>query len=514
VAYAVEIAKNSKRSGRLLSESGKVKLKMPNALQTNWVFCAQAPLATYDFLADCDFPELPKWAMPTTSLRLLRSLLGQAGLDLPHQGSSSWNPLGDIIGSGQKVVVKPNWVHHQNGSGCGLESLVTHTSVLEAVLHYVAQAHPASIVLGDAPVQGCDFPALMTAAGVPEMVERFSRDGVNIELKDFRRTINPNGRLGTRAREECRSLDEYVLYDLGTESFLEEITTPNCEFRVTMYNPDLLKRTHGPGKHQYLIARDVIESDVVINVPKLKTHKKACITGALKNLVGINGHKEYLPHHRKGGPRNGGDCYPERSYTKSLVEDLLDLTNKAHGRLARLLSANAARAGVVFGKLLGLDNNYEGSWYGNDTVWRMSLDLQRVLRYGKVDGTLADVPQRTVLSVTDAIIAGQGDGPLSPTPIELGMMTLGMSPAAVEWVNALLMGLSPDKIPITRGAFAPHRYRLTEFTPNEIEASVDGQPVKIDEMFARYGRSFQPPKGWESSFGLAAPGRSPQPSKG
>jgi uncharacterized protein (DUF362 family) len=49
-----------------------------------------------------------------------------------------------------------------------------------------------------------------------------------------------------------------------------------------MYHPDWLKRTHGLGKHQYLIARDVIEADVVINVPKLKTHKKACITGARK----------------------------------------------------------------------------------------------------------------------------------------------------------------------------------------------------------------------------------------
>ena len=301
----------------------------------------------------------------------------------------------------------------------------------------------------------------MSAAGVSEMIERFSRGGVNIELKDFRRTIHPNGTLGTRAREECRSLDEFVLYDLGTESFLEEITTSNSEFRVTMYNPDLLKRTHGRGKHQYLIARDVIESDVVINVPKLKTHKKACITGALKNLVGINGHKEYLPHHRKGAPRNGGDCYPDRSYIKSLVEDLLDVTNKAQGRMSRLLWANAARAGVVFGKILGLDDNYEGSWHGNDTVWRMTLDLQRVLRYGKKDGTLADSPQRGVLTVTDAIIAGQGDGPLSPTPIELGMMTLGMNSAAVEWVNALLMGLSPNTIPVTSQAFTPHRYRVS-----------------------------------------------------
>ena len=271
-----------------------------------------------------------------------------------------------------------------------------------------------------------------------------------------------------------------------------------------MYNPDLLKGTHGPGKHQYLIARDVIEADVVINVPKLKTHKKACITGALKNLVGINGHKEYLPHHRKGSPQNGGDCYPGRSRVKALVEDLLDATNRASGRVSRPLLANVARAGMALGKILQLDNNYEGSWHGNDTVWRMTLDLQRILHYGREDGTLADSPQRVVLTVTDAIIAGEGDGPLAPTPIELGVMTMGTNTAAVEWINALLMGLSPDRIPLTREAFAPHRYPLANFRPDTISVFLDGQTVEIDEVFTRYGRAFRLPRGWQEPFGLMA----------
>jgi hypothetical protein len=28
-------------------------------------------------------------------------------------------------------------------------------------------------------------------------------------------------------------------------------------------------------------------------------------------MVGISRHKEYLPHYRKGGSRDGGDCYQE-----------------------------------------------------------------------------------------------------------------------------------------------------------------------------------------------------------
>jgi len=347
----------------------------------------------------------------------------------------------------------------------------------------------------------------MRAAGIPQMISRFSSAGTNIDVKDFRRTIRPNDNLSTAPREGCRSLDEFILYDLGTDSLLEEITTSNSEFRVTMYNPELLKRTHGPGKHQYLVAREVIEGDVVINVPKLKTHKKACVTGALKNLVGINGHKEYLPHHRKGGLPNGGDCYGQSSFIKTSVENLLDAANRAQTGISRRLLASSVRVGIGLGKLLNRGDDYDGSWYGNDTVWRMALDLQRILHYGRRDGTLADSPQRAVLTITDAIVAGEGDGPLSPEPVGLGMMTLGTNTAAVEWVNTLLMGLSPDKIPLTRGAFSSYRYPLAQFFPNEIAVLVDGQPVMLHDLLARYGRRFRLPKGWEGQDCLVSAGQ-------
>jgi uncharacterized protein (DUF362 family) len=450
---------------------------------------------------------LPVWAKVTTALVALRTLLVQSGLDHSHLGSPDWNPLSTIIHEGAKVVLKPNWVHHRNFSDHGLDCLVTHTCVIEAILYYVAKTHPERILVGDAPVQGCNFAALMAAGHIPETIERFTTNNVNVSIKDFRRTIQPRGSLGRRVQEDCRPMDEFILYDLGSDSALEAITTPDSEFRVTMYNPDMLQRTHGPGKHQYLIARDVIEADVVINVPKLKTHKKACITGALKNVVGINGHKEYLPHHRKGGSQNGGDCYTGQSHLKRLVEDLLDATNRAQGTMTRRILANAVRVGMAFAKVVGVDNNYEGSWHGNDTVWRTSLDLQRVLHYGRADGTLADYVQRPVLTITDAIIAGQGDGPLAPMPSKLGIMTLGVNTAAVEWVHALLMGLKPQRIPLTREAFVSHRYPLTHFSPDDIVIRMDGQPVASSEIFAQHGYAFRTPSGWQGHCerGYSAP---------
>jgi uncharacterized protein (DUF362 family) len=467
------------------------------ALQPNYVFCAKARDAVYAPYPGITLQELPKWANVTTAVLCLRSLFVQAGLDSTKQESSEWNPLGAIINKGAKVVVKPNWVCHHNGSGHGLDCLVTHTSVIEALLHYVAKTRPESILVCDAPIQGCDFEALMASCGVREMAERFTAKGVNVGIKDLRRTIRRHEKLSDQAIEDCRPIEDYILYDLGRESSLEAITSDQSEFRVTMYNPDLLKRTHARGKHQYLVAREVIEADVVINVPKLKTHKKAGITGALKNVVGINGHKEYLPHHRKGGSHGQGDCYPGRSLMKGFIEEALDSTNRAKSAVARRALTGIVRAEIALARLLGEDNNYDGSWHGNDTVWRMTLDLQRVLHYGLPDGTLSDHIQRKVITVTDAIIAGEGDGPLSPTPIDFGMVTLGANPPALEWVHAILMGLDPQEIALTREAFTAHPYSLTAFSPEQISTFMDGQRIPADTLFSQYGRKFRLPAGWQ-----------------
>jgi uncharacterized protein (DUF362 family) len=428
------------------------------------------------------------------------SLLRAAGLDAARAGTPEWNPLGEVIPRGGRVLVKPNWVTHHNHSGAGLEALVTHPSLIEAVARFALRAAPASLVIGDAPVQGCDFDVLRGEGGIDAMMERLRPEaeamGVRLELADFRRVVLAGSAPEERAREIRRSDADYVLFDLGGASDLEPITEGDGRFRVTMYDPDALRRTHAPGKHQYLIAREAIDADVVLNLPKLKTHKKACVTGALKNLVGINGHKAYLPHHRKGGAASGGDCYPGRPAAKALVEALLDTTNRTTSGRLRWLLPRISWVALRLEELRGGDRNIEGSWHGNDTVWRMCLDLQRVLRYGRGDGTLADTPQRVVLTFTDAVIAGEGEGPLAPTPIALGLLTLGSSPAALEWVHALLMGLDPRRIPLIRNAFAAHRYPLAAFAPEDVVVATESGVEPAAAFAAREGRAFRPPAGW------------------
>ena len=244
------------------------------------------------------------------------------------------------------------------------------------------------------------------------------------------------------------------------------------------------------------MARELIEADVVFNVPKLKTHKKAGVTGALKNLVGINGHKAYLPHHRKGGAERGGDAYPGRSLWKTFAEEAYDTANRlTGGRTKAALFRSAAlleRAGESGEAPAGV----EGSWHGNDTVWRMSLDLQRLLRYGRIDGTMGDDPARGIVTVTDAIIAGEGEGPLAPTPYPLGLLTLGASPAAVEWIHAGLMGFDPRRIPIVAHAFDRFRFPLAPCAPEDLVVRSGGATLTFDAACRAFGGRFTPPNGW------------------
>jgi len=393
------------------------------------------------------------------------------------------NPLAEMIREGDSVVIKPNWVYHENRGGGGLECMVTHTSLIEAIAIEAAKCRPARIIIGDAPVQGCNFEALSRACGIPEMV---ARCGGRVEVRDFRLTSRDGAAFSARSRDTGRPRDAYIEFNLGSESWLEPVTR-GAGFRVTMYDPDALAAAHAPGMHRYLVAREIIEAGVVISLPKLKTHKKAGITGALKNVVGINGLKDYLPHHRKGGSARGGDCYAGAGALKAAAEAFLDAGNRSRRRWVTALCGSAAAASARLDRLGGGDGDVEGSWHGNDTVWRMVLDLNRILRFGRPDGTLAPEPQRRTVAITDAIVAGEGEGPLYPSPVPLGAVTLAADAAAADWVHALMMGFDPARIPLVSQAMDGNR---------RIRAVLNGSAVACEELPGDGWPRFRPPAGW------------------
>src|SRR5258708_24158612 len=67
----------------------------------------------------------------------VRRLLRDLGYDSAAFGTASWNPLASIVEPGMCVVIKPNFVLSHHADGHDLFSIITHPSVLRAVMDYV-----------------------------------------------------------------------------------------------------------------------------------------------------------------------------------------------------------------------------------------------------------------------------------------------------------------------------------------------------------------------------------------
>lgn len=462
------------------------------------VYAEQAsypPLEWAPYHPDRKYPEYegPLSCQPNWIYEAVRTALLELGLDAARFGTPLWNPIGSLVPPNARIVIKPNWVLHASEGAGGTDCLITHASVLRPIIDYALLARPVSLVVGDAPVQVCQFDQLL-ALGFDRVAEWFRSRGAPIEVKDFRRTIAVRQPGELRVHTKLRPLSEYCFIDLGSESLLEPISSDYRRFRVTMYNPDDLVQTHSPGRHCYLVARDILEADLVINVPKIKTHMKAGVTLALKNLVGINGSKEFLPHHRRGAANRGGDNYERYTLPKAATETLLDWINrhaldKPH--IYSFLNRLAYRL-LWFDKIRGLSTNVEGGWHGNDTVWRMCLDLNTIVLYADRGGRLRDEPQRATLHIGDGIVAGEGDGPLRPDPVPFGVVSAALNAAAHDWAVTGEMGFEPDRIPIVTNAFrnANHARPLALFGPEQISVKRHANSLRTPS------RKFQPPAGW------------------
>ena len=407
-------------------------------------------------------------------------------------------PLGQVIERGAKVVVKPNFVMHENSGPGGMPPLLTHQSLVQAVTQAALLADPAEVMVGDAPIQGCDFDLLLKNAELDVWSQQLQQQDARFAgIRDFRRTVATFVDGVRVADENVQSEDRFVLFDLAGDSLLEPITDDNPSFRVTCYDPRLMAKTHAPGCHRYLIAREILEADVVVNLPKLKTHMKAGITCALKNLIGINGNKEYLPHHRIGGFDLGGDCYPGSSDLKRALEFIHDRQNMTRSHAAGRMWRTAANQFYRLLRLQGDRFGIEGSWSGNDTIWRTCLDLNRILLYGTPQGTMADTLQRRVIHIADAIVAGQGNGPLSPEPLPMGLLLAAGNAAAMDWVGAYLLGYPPENIPIVREALETFHWPLTSFTHSDIRILGDlGEGVADEILSRRPAQTINHPVGW------------------
>ncbi len=182
-----------------------------------------------------------------------RVLIHPASYDDCRQAVDQAFQLFPLEITGKKVLIKPNVLR----SAEPREGITTHPAVLRAVVEKVETLKPSSIVVGDNPG--------MFSYGQNEA--SFQKSGLLEASKGYYRNI-------------------------GNDSVSKD------------FNPDFMAKVG--------LSREVVEADIIISLPKFKTHGLTVVTGAIKNSYG------FLPGAQKAKlHKEAGD--PER-FNELLVE--------------------------------------------------------------------------------------------------------------------------------------------------------------------------------------------------
>jgi len=407
--------------------------------------------------------------------KAVRDALINLELDGENINKSSWSPFKKFIKPGDKVVIKPNLVLdaiHQ-------KAVTTHSSVLRPIIDYawLALKKKGEICICDAPLVGADFQKIIDQTGLNELINILKERGVNVFIEDLRARkviVNNNIWIGEKLNSEKRK--QSIEVDLKDLSFFSDKNICINKLGEGSYNRVQIKKNHTSYSHKYRISKRILEADVVISVPKLKTHKKAGLTLCLKNLVGINVDKNYLPHFTYGPSNYGGDEFPPVSFCRFF---LLKLFKSARylflGKLGFVFSKPIAKIVGIFNKIhFKIDDesptgkeepakkiykiitgtDYAGAWQGNETIWRMILDLNRIFLYSDSIGKLHDKIQRRVFYIVDGFISGVHNAPLNPEIYKASIVFVGYNAAMVDRAILELAGIDFNKIPLYREVFS------------------------------------------------------------
>jgi uncharacterized protein (DUF362 family)/Pyruvate/2-oxoacid:ferredoxin oxidoreductase delta subunit len=145
---------------------------------------------------------------------------------------------------GKSVLIKPNVLRSSEKN----EGIVTHPEVLHAVVEKVETMQPSSIIVGDNPG--------LFSYGANE--ESFRKTGLMEAAKGYYQNIGNNS----------QQVD---------------------------FNPDFM--------HTVSLSRAVLDADIVISLPKFKTHGLTVLTGAIKNSYGfLPGAQKARLHKAAGSP--------------------------------------------------------------------------------------------------------------------------------------------------------------------------------------------------------------------
>jgi uncharacterized protein (DUF362 family) len=436
----------------------------------------------------------------------VRELFRILKYDRQNFDTAAWNPLGWLIKSGETVFLKPNMIAEKHYYKDDWEYVITHGSVIRAVIDYVflALKGRGRIIIGDAPSTEANFDEIVRRMGLAEIQSLYRREkNFEIEIIDLRderwiekdRVVIDTVRLPGDPRGS-------VSVNLAADSMFAELDEYEKRYYGAFYDTAETNYHHREGRHEYSISKSPLLADVFISIPKLKTHKKCGITVNLKSLVGINANKNWLPHYRFGSPETGGDQF-ETASARSDLENVIVRRAKQVLLRKNLVAQTVARKSKSLAyKFFGGTEEVvrSGNWHGNDTVWRMALDLNRILFYAAPDGSMRSGGMtKRYFSVVDGIIAMEGNGPVAGVPKGTGVLVAGMNPVAVDAVCARLMGFDYQKLPIVARAFDSHAFPLIDAGVESIEAVSTNAAWdrRLSEWWLPDVFHFEPHFGWK-----------------
>ncbi len=462
-----------------------------------------------------NYEELPfeyeKISKENKVFEMIRESFHLMKMDEENYGTKNWNPLGEnLIKEGDNVVIKPNLVLEKNEGGFGEECLYTNPSIVAAIIPYVWKAlnRKGKIIVADAPVQSCDFNELVQNSGYKALIEYYKNRQVNIELKDLRGLVSKNED-GVLKQEIVKNNQGGILVNLGKDSEHAKLTKKDInKVRITNYDPNELLKHHNENTHEYLISKEALEADVIINIPKPKAHRKAGVTISLKNFVGINTRKEYLPHHRFGDKSHGGDEYKKRALLLKISSKLLDFANifkaKKMYKIGKVIHKASNICGRADKELFSKEQNREGSWYGNDTIWRTIIDINKIIKYADKNGKMQDTEQRKIFAIADMIIVGEKEGPLLPSPKYGGIIAMGESLVCFDEIVATILGLDINKIELFKHTREERKYPIIEKEEYGIIVSNDKNinNKKVEQITKGNAINIEPSAGWKSYIEL------------
>jgi uncharacterized protein (DUF362 family) len=133
----------------------------------------------------------------------------------------------------------------------------------------------------------------------------------------------------------------------------------------------------------------------------------------------------------------------------------------------------------------------------------MCVDLNRCLYYSDARGAHFGAPEpvRRVLTVIDGVVAGEGEGPLAPLDVPLGVVLAATDPVALDLVAVRLMGFDERRLPKIWECMRDQGLRITAVRdPADVEVfEIDASDFSIkrralSELVAK--RAFAAHPGW------------------